>query len=56
MPTIIQGRNSYVTFRGLNMGSALANDVGLSISGEELDASTFGSNWKATEQGQSGAK
>lgn len=55
MPTIVKGRNSYVTFRGLNIGSALANEAGLAISGEELDTRVFGSDWKAYDQGQSDA-
>ena len=56
MPTVIAGKNSYVTFRGLNIGSALANQAALSLTGSELDASTFGPAWKGYEQGQSEAE
>ena len=53
MPTVVKGKDSYVTFRGLNIGSALANDASLSMTGTDMDASTFGSNWKSSRQGQS---
>ena len=56
MPTAVQGKNSYVTFRGANIGSAIANEASLSLSGSEVESSVFGSNWKGYLQGQSEAE
>lgn len=49
------GHKQNFVFNGLNLTSALASDVKLTIGAEEIDVSTIGSNWKGFDQGQADA-
>ncbi|MFH1602533.1 MAG: hypothetical protein ABIH03_01335 [Pseudomonadota bacterium] len=53
MPTYVAGKDSYATFSGLNIGSALANEVRMAMSGREIEISVMGLSWAQYIQGLS---
>lgn len=53
MPTYVAGKDSYATFDGLNIGSAIANEVRMAMAGREIEIAVMGLSWAQYIQGLS---
>ena len=50
--TPVPAKNIYMTIDGLKLTDSYAREIGMTVSAEEIDASTLGDQWKQFLQGQ----